>query len=116
MSETLYGPHGFYARFWREKLVDGALPLRLNIVAFRTSAVDALVGGFGWRHRGVFGEFAFAREQRVDFVLNIFFTFGIENLFTSYKFLAERNGIAFLPVGTLILGDVIGGIVLGVTS
>ena len=98
-AEAFDDPHGIDAGFWRKEFLDRAFPLRLQVVAFRAGAINALIGGFRRRHRGIFGELAFLFEERGDFAFNFFFAFGVEELFFGEKFFAESDGVTFFPVG-----------------
>lgn len=74
-AEAIDDPHGIDAGFWREEFVNGTLPLGLQVVTFRSRAIDALIGGFPRRHRGIFGELAILFEEGGDFVFDFFFAF-----------------------------------------
>jgi hypothetical protein len=85
-------------------------------MTFRSRAIDALIGGFRRRHRGIFGELAVLFEEGDDFVFDFFFAFAVEEFFVDEEFFIDDDGVALFPVSTLIFGNVFGGIVLGVAA
>ena len=115
-AEALHRPHRLDTRFWRKEFLHRALPLGLQIVAFRPGAIDTLGSQLGRRHGGVFGELALPFEQRGELVVDLFLAFGVEEFLFAQGPFVERDGIAFLPVLALCWRNIFGRIVLRVAA
>src|SRR6516165_8008704 len=92
-AKAFHGPDRFDTAFRRRNFGDGPLPLRANLVAIVTGAVDALTDELRRRHRGVLRELAFFFEQRAHPILDFVFALRVEEFFLQEKGLIESNRI-----------------------
>src|SRR5882724_13142520 len=114
--ESRHGPHRRNARFRWRHFRDGPLPLRADLVAIVARAVHAFLRQLRGRHRRIFRKLSFLREQRLDFVLDLFLTLRVEKFFARQILFIQRDGIARLPVRSHLLRHVFGRIVLRVAQ
>src|SRR6266446_6058971 len=114
--ESRHRPHRRNARFRRRHFRDGPLPLRADLVAIVARAVHAFLRQLRRRHWRIFRKLPFLREQRVDFVLDLFLALRIEELLARQILFIHRDGIARFPVRPHFLRHVFGRIVLRVAQ